>query len=625
MNKKLITLFNKALIVKNPTMDMFKKVNELAVKCGYIIPMECCSNDVFNWLKETEFNPNSTFYKTWTDITSKTRLELYIDQLFHYLTTYGTDFNLGNGYTQNSDPQIVEYQTFKVIKPATIDDIFNDCMSMFESGIAMNSETINLLIDFCKENNLISKIDVDKIKNKEAQVIICNILGKLPTDEFGILRSLIYSATNSSMLIKSKEMITRIKNSKECYTKLIISLNGNQLVRLSRIFYRYKPLFLAMKNSNTNTIINKIRKLAKKNHTPLKVGFWESCFINRSGNLNKAKESVDTLTNFKKVQLMQGILERINGNNIDGKMFIIRNGKMFVREGYKAKTDTKYLMSLYSILETSLVESISKKAKIEEPIFEGENQTLLGSRFRTTTIKLPKGIHLTVPSSEKNFVGNYPLGSYISMSDKNNIIGVYWRNEWGCRDYDLHYISDNGNHFGWNSSYTNDSNNVIYSGDMTNAEPEATELFYIENTAPNGVISLNKFNGDENSKFKFFIANENIRNKLPKRFIRRGQGSVMCDPNNIIFETELTHDSYSEQQIAQVIDNKIIISNLSNGNRRVSNSNRNNIIQEQFKVKSNSYVELEDILVKAGFEFVEENADIDLSQLSKNDLISLIA
>ena len=35
---------------------------------------------------------NSTFYKTWNDVTSKSRLHLLVDQLVHYMTTYGTDF-----------------------------------------------------------------------------------------------------------------------------------------------------------------------------------------------------------------------------------------------------------------------------------------------------------------------------------------------------------------------------------------------------------------------------------------------------------------------------------------------------------------------------------------------------
>jgi hypothetical protein len=48
------------------------------------------------------------------------------------------------------------------------------------------------------------------------------------------------------------------------------------------------------------------------------------------------------------------------------------------------------------------------------------------------------------------------------------------------------------------------------------------------------------------------------------------------------------------------------------------------IIEEQSKVKANSYISLEELLIKAGFELVDEEADIDLTQMSKNDLIKLV-
>ena len=101
MNTKLIKLFNVALVENIVSKDMFKTVNQLASRVGYFVHPDVCNEFVLAFLKEQTINPNATFYKNWEDVTSKTRLELALDQVFHYLTTYGTDFALGNGYVSN--------------------------------------------------------------------------------------------------------------------------------------------------------------------------------------------------------------------------------------------------------------------------------------------------------------------------------------------------------------------------------------------------------------------------------------------------------------------------------------------------------------------------------------------
>lgn len=621
MNTKLISMFHSAL--KEPGAEKnFAKVNEVAMKYGYIIHPECCTKDVAAWLKEQSFNPNATFYKEWEDITSKTRFELLVDQILHYATTYGTDFALGNGYVPNDEPVVIPYEHFKVITPATKEEIFDRCMDMLKSGIALKSDTINVLVEYFVDYDFTDKVNLDEVKNKEAQAVLSDLLEKLPSDEFGMLRCIVYKYTGSAMLIKDKKTLYTISG-KNGYQysqtgKFDLSvLSDQQMKVLSRIFYRYKPIFLAMKGGKNSAVINKIRKYANVYHKPLKKGFWEICLTSECQQqpttaLAEAEKEVGSLNNFRKVQLMQSIKERLLCKDNVGKMFIIRNGNMFIREDYKATCDVKYFVRLYNILENSLVESLKTKA---------------------TNVFLPKGVELSCPTSEKNFIGNYPFGSYVPMNSNHNVFGIYWRNEWGARDLDLWYTDKNGNQYGWSSRYT-DGKTVIFSGDMTNAEPEATELFYLGKEVTEGNIGVNVFYAYKAPKFKLFVANENCKNNL--------KCGHMCDPNNIVFEAEINFDQPDGlKKVGIICNKKLVLADLRAGNQRVSTSTAADIVNRQMKFKAESYVDLKPILKKAGFTINPTKVDeesgetisltpndiecLDFTNPSKDDLIKLFA
>ena len=629
MNWKLIQLFNKA---PSCTCDLatFKAINEMAMKAGYLVHPDCCgSTEIKEFLENETYNPNSTFYKTFEDVVSKDRLELAFDQWIHYASTYGTGHTQeGNGYVPNDEPPVLEFKKYKVILPATEEEIFEECYGMLKSGIAIKENTLQLLMDFIKDYDFLNKVDVDEIANKEAQAIFAVHMGAYPKQPISVLRVIMYLLTqNTAMLVKSTDSIIRIKSlisalppkQREDLNKIL----SERDVALSTIFYRYKPLILAMKCAETRTTINHIRKLATKNHKPMKVGFWERCFNpggQQAAYLKEAAEKVDSLTAFKKGQLMQGIMERVNGQDVKGRMFVIRNGKTFVREGYKVSCDEKYLAELYAILRDSYIDNLAKKAvtKVTTKDAEGNDVVL----ERPTRIKLPKGIELAIPTSEKNFVGNYPMGSALPLAEKDNVIGIYWRNEWGVYDYDLHFVSKNGQHYGWNGDYHGGKyGKIIYSGDMTNANPEAAECIYIKKGAPDGVISVNKFSGEMNSKFKLFVAVDPDKSKMEQRHTFE---NAMVDPNKIVFEAELQHESYGQKIVAKIEDGKIFMSNVEAGTARVPSVSMMRVIEAQGKVKANSYIKLNDLLDAAGFEFVEDEPDIDLTQMSKNDLIKLV-
>lgn len=645
INLKLITMFNVAPIAKVDTQKLsFDEVNKESSKYGYLIHPDCCSKLTLQWVKEVaRTNYNKTFYKKWEDITSKTRFELLIDQLRHYASTYGTGFAEGNGYVPNDSPDVeIPFNNFKVIMPATDREIYDRCVGMLTSGIALESDTadtISTYVIFHYKNSGF-ELDVDKIKNKEAQVKFCDELNITPKDPFSLLRYLIYKATGKFMLIKDRATIKALKENQDKYC--IVGLTQEQKVALASIFYRFKPLFLAMKsqagasksmmteafkkaaakvgvkhfsNETNSSVINEIRRLAKTYHKPFKSGLWETVLCEKK-DLEQVKAHLGDITNFKKITLMQGIMAKLQKCN--GKMYVIRNGKMWVDPEYKPKSDnTSYLMSLYGILEQSVVDSIKDKAGF---------------------VVMPKNVHFTIPTSEKNFIGNYPFGTYVDLSDKNNVVGIYWRNEWGTRDFDLHMLDMKGNSYGWNSSYTNGKNSIIYSGDMTNADPEATELLYFSKEIGSGKVSVNQFSGQPKSQFKLFVATENMKlnGKLTGNGSRRTSGAVMCDPNNVKAEFIIPVDNESCKECALITDNKIHLMDLTSGCGRVPNYKYNDVYLEQLEIKCRSFINLEDILLKAGCTLVNElpeakegeaapTAVLDLTNPAKDSLIKFFS
>ena len=263
MVKELIEYFGVDDCVSNEVN--FIDLQKRAIKVGYIIHPKAANEDVDKFINSISFNINSTFYKTWEDVTSKTREELFIDQCTHYASVY----YLGECWKPYDGVEYipVDYKDYKVITPSSIKDVCERCESILKTGIALKNTTQKVICDYICDNN--PNINVDELTNKEAISIICSKLKITPKKSFNLLRYIIYETIGEAQLIKSHEVISSIINkskTSECFDWL--SLTDDQLKELSKIFYRFKPLFLAYKTKNkincvNNRVINKIRRYAK--------------------------------------------------------------------------------------------------------------------------------------------------------------------------------------------------------------------------------------------------------------------------------------------------------------------------------------------------------------------------
>lgn len=585
INGIVFKLFN-AMIPSKSALD-FKEVNEFAVTKGYLVHPDLCSKDTIDVILDNSINYNATFYKKWSSVINKSRFELYIDQLKHYASTYGTN-HTGTPYLPDEEAEVPAFTTLKVIVPISKQEVLSRCEKMFYSGIALSEETINLLFQILSYFN--HSLNIELVKNKEAKMRLYKETDTVPTDAVEMVRYILYLYTGQTLLIKDKKTLAMVKTSAASKNLNLATLGFDEKV-LASVFFRFKPLFLVLKSGKKNsTYVNKLRKLANKFHKPMEVGFFES-ILSKKYSADEILKRLDNITNFKKILLLQTISVRLK--QLSTNVYLVRNQKVYIKEK-QTTINATYLNGVYTLIYANLINSLSQKA---------------------CKVTLPKGVNLTLPTSEKSFVGNYPLGSNFDLSETDAIVGINWKGVDGASDLDLSLIDVDGKKYGWNAAYKNANNSVVYSGDMTYAEPEATELFFASKGFKPSIVKVNLFSGEIGSAFKFFIAKEKIKTM---------NRNYMVDPNNVLAQFESTMDS-REKSLGVITDNKFILAQFRTGNGMVSRQSVTEKYTEYALSTLDTYLSLEKVLTDAGFTITDENADLDLSNITKDALIGLLS
>ena len=580
-----IKLFGKALNTRSLSPVI---VNELAVSKGYVVHPDCCNDRVRNFLQSMSNNYNTTFYKSVGDVIGKSRFMLFIDQITHYASTYGTEY-AGTPYIPNPEfgavvEPLISFEDCKVIAPITVEEISEKVCQMLYAGIALKGETIEALIQLIEEFEI--SVDIESVKNIEAKMHLYKRFNFLPTSPDEMVRYLVFLHTNNTLVIKDAKSISIIKNNPRSIESLVNAFGAE---KLSSVFFRYKALFLAMKSDANKVIINKLRRLADKHHKPFVAGFWETVL---SAKVNPARFMIKLpeLSNFKKVKLIKAIDEK--KLDMSNKMYVIRNGKTHI-EPFTGNYKEEHRI-MRSLLVDSLIESLSKKA---------------------CKIKLPKNIQLAIPSSQKTFVGNIPFGSYIMPSKENSVFGIVWKGSDGAQDLDLAYMTMDGHRIGWDGNYYSEGNEIIYSGDMTNATPEACEYMFCRKGLTNGIITVNAYHANDNSKFNFFVGQTNDDFRVSKN-----------TPSEEImkFKSEMTITG--ESSVGFYIDGKIYFCDLNTGNSKISSftEKTKNTLQYFIDTKD-TFLYWADFLTAAGFEITDTDYEIDLSNGDIAQMISLLS
>ena len=235
-------------------------------------------------------------------------------------------------------------------------------------------------------------------------------------------------------------------------------------------------------------------------------------------------------------------------------MHRIRNGKSYVRiMNERTNTYDNRVGLTYELVYSHLIERLKEKVAGK-------------------TIYIPQNVVYAVPTSEKQFNGNIPDGSYLEVPrDSNMVYGVYWKNIakktktishfYGEEDtitgyenqerVDLDLKQMNKSEvFGWDAAYRSSTSDILFSSDMTDAQlPNgASELFYVGQNYGHGafLITLNMFTSNsEDVPFEFVIAKATYK--------PYDRSYYVLDPNNILEKVNMVVKKDERQKVVGFI------------------------------------------------------------------------
>jgi len=605
---------------KNPTKEIIAKT----INHGFILSPEVFANYSVDELsdiietasEEIGLSPeqmNSSFHKSWKKVRDAPIFQLLIEQIFHYITTYGYErlgiYDKNSVFIPNEElniPDLKDGIKLVVINGYTKEQLKEKLLVLLESGIAL--KTIDELVEVATYCELKTK-DIATIKNKEVRIRLYDKMNILPELPLEFLRFVIYKTTEGTLLIINKNTIEKIKDS-ETNVKYLFKQYDEEFgySRLAEIFLRFKPLFLAFKADKKMVwSINKISHLSAKFHKPMQQNLLNNVtFLLKNHydiNLLELKSELSNVNIFRKIRLASALNYRITGST--SMLYKIRNGKAYAKESpFDNITDAR---KVYDVVLQTILDDLKH---------------LKGKKFF-----IPENVKYALPATAKQFTGNIPSGSYVVIP-KDMIFGVYWENVGSHRiDLDLSTISLQYGKIGWDARYRTDDRNIMFSGDITDAHDGASELFYVSNNSEDVLLlSINYYNYDKDIPvpFKILVAQEH-----PKQFSM----NYMVNPNNVqcVVKTEIKE----KQKILGLItisnkECRFYFSETGLGQSITSSDNKYNDIAREYLLKSTTnMITLNDVLIMVGAKIVNEiNQDgiIDLSPevIEKDTFIRLL-
>lgn len=579
---KTLTLFN-AVVAKESSKAPFVSSNGLIIDSNALWAKDAIVSYYSKKMLDG-YGLNQTFHKSWYTIHRAKQNELRLDQIAHYYSTYGSNFQgemyLPKELLEASDQKVV----FKVVNALPKEELTQKCLDLLQSGIALKEKTIHRIIAALLDELDYHFTGEEKIRNKEAVVILAEIYNIIPKDTLDFFRFIMYKATGESLLIKNDQFISAVKHSAFNPAPLF---NQHGLEKLATIFNRFKPLFLAFKTKCPKTI-NKISKLSKSYHIPLAVNPLNH--VTSIELQNKDIHWLDNATPFALFKALNACYTRIAGQS--AFVYRIRNGKSFVKEGKHSSV----VWTNYYFLENYLKMRFNLYGK---------------------TVYMPQDVEYALPTSEKLFVGNIPTGS--KFFGNALAAGVYWENSWGANDIDVSGINIGGK-VGWNSAYKQGVN-LLYSGDITSAPNGAVEYLYANKGLKHPtLVTSNVYSGVNTCDYKIIV----------------GKGSdvnynYMMNPNNRFAEVKcqsVQHQTILGMMLPEKGRQSFVLLNFGAGQARVSgNSQLSKIATQALYQQWKDCLMLHTIVELLGGTISTSNNDVDydlsLNQLSLDSLMNI--
>ena len=618
MNRALLRLFNAVLVEDDVGQDISAAVLERTTRNGYVLdPRIRPEDDLLNTIEDivgiSGEKANAAFHKSWSIIRDASMEELVMQQVLHYLTTYGFE-ELGI-YRESAVyiprevlecPDITEDMPLTVVRALNKNEILEKIIGL-GSGIALAQQTLDDVMSIvvtCKYDPAFA----EKIANRELKALLFDYYELVPSDPVEFLRHLVSKLTDDSLLIKNKALIEKLENANGKFLDVLLKDAPKDL---ASIFLRYKPLFLAMKKISRNkTFFNRLRKQAVKLHKPLQQDYLNSItsqIKNETLDLDEFARKLERASIFRKIRLAYALNFRLH--HTGSIVYRVRNGRGWATEfSWSNDWNEKLSQALSILLESTAAD--------------------IGRNVKGKTIYIPSNVHYALPATEKQFTGHLPTGSYISVPE-DLIAGIHWFNTKRRIDLDLSLIGQSGK-IGWDAAYRTGDRSVLFSGDVTDApRPDgATELFYLKkHTDEPRILNVNYYNfqKDDEVDCKIIAAHESPSTKFGENY--------MVDVSKIIAQANIKVSR--KQSVLGLItsvdgENRVYFANISIGNSITARANPVSTAARNYLVAHTSNpLSLRTVLKMAGAEVVDEpvegdHIDLSPSSLDKSTIVNLI-
>lgn len=595
---------------------------ERMVRNGYLLDQAIPARaDILNDVEEivglSGEKMNASFHKSWKVIRDTPMEILVIQQILHYITTYGFErlgiFDNDTVYIPKEGLQIpgVSFDIpLVVVRALTAEEILDKIVELGSSGVALMKETLDDIMVLVVENHYDSEF-VHGIKNRELKARLFEHYGLVPTNPEEYLRYVITKLTGDSLVIKNKALVEKLKAADR---KKLDALLEKAPANLASIFLRYKPLFLAMKHASGNKrFFNKLRKDAERLHVPMPEDYLNTVTAkvkDRTLDPDKLARKLGDANIFRKVRLANALLYRLQST--DAIVYRVRNGRGYATAFNWPASASMRTREALEVAYESIIADLKEKV-------DGK------------TIYIPDWMHYSIPATEKMFTGHFPTGSSVEISG-DTIVGIHWTDTNKRVDLDLSLMDHDGK-LGWDAGYRSGDLRTLFSGDITSApEPDgAAELFYFNGRVQTPkLILVNYFNfsaGDE-VECALLVAQEKVTHFSQ---------NYMVDPNNVIARSRMTLSK--KQNVIGLIasvngKNRVFFANTSVGNSITASLNKQSMQTRSYLVNNmTGNLDLREMLAFAGAEIITERPEdeeveyLDLAPdaLDKTTILGLIS
>lgn len=381
--------------------------------------------------------------------------ELIQKQLLNYLETYVLN-QPGLFDLEVSSGSIVKMTYVRGITASELGDMIRELL--YRNAPIADVVTLGKII---KHYGV--EYDVNKIANNEARVALFDPAKDTFENGDDTVRYICYLATGSCQIIKSKEMIQAVVAIAAMFP--VTFLERHEL-QLAQVFNRHKRIIMALKansvqnpfakalgNGSRRSVINRISRLSKRAHVPLRESV-NKVFVAKAIADDIDMSVLDKITLRDKLKYLNLLAYKRMQKTTDA--FIVRNGKIHIEPNRKV-WDHKDI----DRVERAVLVSLGKDLE----------------HLKDKRILLDPRVRYGLPTSRNQAVGQLPFGTRVNVGSDRISAGVYWENSWGATDLDLSTIDQNGERVGWGmySGYAKDAK-ITFSGDVTYADHGAMEF-----------------------------------------------------------------------------------------------------------------------------------------------------